>query len=238
MVIEFARGFCAPYNALKLLRKREIWPYFLGPLLINFCLFILGLIYLANQIDAALGTYLVDWAEWLVSIVWWSTAIALSSALFVAISLVAIPIASPFNDSLCSAILSLRIKSTDRNTKYFSWFKCLPSVIYNEFRKIRYILLLSLPLVVLTITPVINGFSPFAWFVFSLWVLAFEYLDYPLCLKYERSTQTLRRMRGSRSFSFGFGLGMFLITIVPLLNFFALPTGILAASFSCEKGYI
>jgi len=237
VLIEFVRGFCAPYRSLKLLRRREIWPYFLGPVLISSCLLIVGLIYFVSQIDSLLGTYLLDWAGCFASIIWWILAIAMSSVLFVLITLVAIPVASPFNDSLCSAILSTGGKNSSKSSSTFSWIRLFPAVIYNEFRKIRYIALLSLPLMVLTITPVINGLSPFTWFVFSLWVLAFEYLDYPLSYKCARSPQTLKIMRENRSFSFGFGLGMFFISIVPVLNIFALPTGVLAASFSYEKGY-
>ena len=237
MTVEFIRGLCAPYNALRLLRNRELWSYFLGPLLISLFLFFLSLIYLLTQIDKFLNNYLVGWAEWLLSAVWWSTAIAAGSVLFVVVSVLAIPIASPFNDSLCNAILSSG-RNIEKNRQFSILLTHFPSVICNEFRKLRYIILFSLPFIVLTIIPLVNGLSPFAWVFFSLWILAFEYFDYPMCLKNEKSSQTLRVMRKNRAFSIGFGLAMLFVTIVPILNFFSVPIGVLAASFSYQEGYL
>ena len=81
-----------------------------------------------------------------------------------------------------------------------------------------------------TFIPLINVVSPVLWVAFGSWMLALEYLSYPMenhNMKFKRVRQ---RLSEKRMISFGFGLAAMLGTMIPLVNFIIMPAAVAGAA--------
>ena len=87
-----------------------------------------------------------------------------------------------------------------------------------------------IPLLILSIIPLFNLISPVAWFAFGAWMLALEYVDYPMGNHNYRFRQIKRFMHSKRSLAVGFGGGVTLMTAIPIVNLFAMPVAVAAAT--------
>ena len=99
-----------------------------------------------------------------------------------------------------------------------------------EIRKTIYFLLWLIPLVLLTIIPVINVVAPFAWFLFAAWSFSLEYTDSPLGNRGMLFAEIREYNRNNRMRSLGLGTGVFVMTSIPVLNFLAMPVAVCAAT--------
>ena len=84
---------------------------------------------------------------------------------------------------------------------------------------------------VLLLVPPAYPFLPFLWVAFGAWVMALEYMDYPL----SNWNLTIRRqrvlLRKRRMLALGFGSGVTLLTTIPVLNFVAMPAAVIGGTF-------
>jgi CysZ protein len=67
----------------------------------------------------------------------------------------------------------------------------------------------------------------------TLWIwifLAFEFLSYPLSRRHYPFRQKLRIIWDYKELALGFGLGVFLILLVPLLNFICIPISVVGGT--------
>lgn len=88
----------------------------------------------------------------------------------------------------------------------------------------------ALPLGLLFLIPGINVAAPFIWALFSAWMLAIEYLDYPMANHALHFATQRRILRGNRLLAYGFGGGTLLLTMIPVLNFIAMPAAVAGAT--------
>ncbi len=66
--------------------------------------------------------------------------------------------------------------------------------------------------------------------MFGAWMLAIEYLDYPMGNQNLTFKQQLTIIKQNRFLCLGLGMAMMVMTIIPGLNFFAMPVGVAAAT--------
>lgn len=100
--------------------------------------------------------------------------------------------------------------------------------LFDEARKVLYALLWSIPFFILSLVLPLIG--PILWFLFSAWILALEYLDYPMASQGLRAREIRRRLRGHPVLSLGFGAATALLTMIPLVNFIAMPSAVAGAT--------
>jgi len=105
----------------------------------------------------------------------------------------------------------------------------VPSLV-SELRKLLYFLLRALPLGLLFLIPGVNLAAPFLWALFSAWMLVIEYIDYPMANHLLHFSTQRRLLRSRRLLSYGFGGGSLLLTMIPLLNFLAMPVSVAGAT--------
>ncbi len=108
--------------------------------------------------------------------------------------------------------------------------KGVAPAIISEAGKFGYFIARAIPLVVLFFIPVINIFAPAIWAIFSAWMLALEYSDYPLSnhgLLFKASKAVVKE---KRMVAFGFGGASMFCTLIPLINFFAMPAAVAGAT--------
>ena len=81
-----------------------------------------------------------------------------------------------------------------------------------------------------SLIPGINLIAPFAWFCFAAWMLAINYVDYPMGNHDFYFANVKDSLKKDRMTALGLGSGILLLTLIPGLNFFAMPVGVVSAS--------
>ena len=201
------------------------------PLTINIVLFALALYGVGQTLDYAIANYLPNWPEWIQWLIWLVFAALAAIVVFFTFSIVANILASPFTGLLADAVeRRLRGQSTAVGWTWRTLGAELARTLVGELRKLFYIGWRALPLLVLSVIPVVNLAAPPLWLLFGAWMLCMEYLDCPLGNHGRAFPWVLEEMRARRSLALGFGFAMTLVTIIPVLNFLAVPLGVAGAT--------
>lgn len=85
-------------------------------------------------------------------------------------------------------------------------------------------------MLILSVIPGLNVAAAPLWILFSAWMLAVEYADYPMAnhgLRFARQRELLSQRR---FLSLGFGAAVMLALVVPILNFVVIPAAVAGAS--------
>lgn len=227
----FVRGVKHGLSGIALITRPGIRLFVVIPLIINIGLFIVALTAVGMALDYAVDSYLGSWPEWIQGIVWVIFALLSAVVVFFSFSIVANIVASPFNSMLSEAVE--RHLQGSQQALPFSWARVardLGRTIPAELRKLLYIGLRALPLLVLSLIPVVNVVAPALWLLFGAWMLCLEYLDCPFGNHSVFFPSALNGMRKRRSLSLGFGLCITVFTLIPVLNFIAMPIGVAGAT--------
>jgi CysZ protein len=179
---------------------------------------------------------LPDWLSWLswleqgLEWVLWPLFIMLAALLvFYGFTLVANLIGAPFNGLLAEKVERLaRGAPLDKGLSMGQVLTELAPALLDEFRKILYALLWAVPFLILSL--VIPLVGPLLWFLFTAWILALEYLDYPMGNQGLKFREMRQRLRQRPALSLGFGAATGLMTLIPLVNFLAMPSAVAGAT--------
>ena len=209
------------------------------PLMINVVLFA-ALFYAAynhfGQLVDWLMSYLPQWAQdWLAWLLWPLFFIAASVIVFFTFTVVANLVGAPFNGFLAAAVerhLTGRAPAgSGRGLAAEVWH-----AVKGELRKLLYFAGWALVLLVLSFIPVVNFAVPVLWALFGAWMLALEYLDYPLGNQGRSFPQVRAAVRRRRLAALGFGGTAAIVTLVPLVNFIVMPVAVAGATaFYCRE---
>ena len=218
-------------QGLRLLNTAGLRAYILWPLCINTLLFA-ALIYVGiDRFDALLAWLLPDIFAWLRWLLWPIFALTALLVVFYAFALFANLIAAPFNGMLAEAV-EIHLRGVDA-VPAFSWstlLRQMPSMISAELAKLLYFTVRALPLLLLFLIPGVNLVAPLVWLAFCAWLLALEYLDYPMGnhgILFKAQRAHLKAYRGG---VFGFGSAALLMTLIPVVNFLAMPAAVAGAT--------
>ncbi len=218
-------------RGLRLIRLPGVRRFVLVPFLVNTLLFA-GLIWVgAREFEGLLEGLLPGWLDWLRWLLWPLFAIALLMVVFYAFTLVANLISSPFNGLLAEAVE--RQLTGRRPEGANNWKKLLADVLpalFSELRKLLYFVTRSLPALLLFVIPGVNVIAPFVWLAVSAWMLALEYADYPMGNHGLPFSEQRDRLREKRLMALGFGGATLAMTMIPVLNFVAVPTAVAGAT--------
>jgi len=230
-------GISYLFKALPLLTQKGIKSYVIIPLIINILFFSAGIYfgfaYFAEYMDKMLDTSglwswvaaIVDLIKPLLYILFGMTLLVL---IFYTFSIAANIIASPFNSLLAEATEKyLTGQSLNDSDGLKQIMKDLIPTIIMELRKLIYMILWSIPFLIILFVPVIG---PIIWFLFTAWMMSLQYMDYPMGnhkLKFgdQRALQAKQRL-----FSLGFGGVTMGASMIPFVNFIAMPTAVIAAT--------
>ncbi len=231
MIFQAVKGASYIIKGVSLLKLRGIKRYVVVPLVINITLFAGVIWYGFERFDTILEQYLPSWLEWLQIILWPLFVIASLLIVFFAFTLVANFLGAPFNSVLSEKIEEqLTQQKINSSEGYLDLLRGARVGVSNEFRKLLYIAARIFPLLLLFIIPGVNVFAPLLWFIFGAWFLAIEYLDYPMGNRNYPFKQQITVLKEKRVLCLGFGMALVLMTITPILNFFAMPIGVAAAT--------
>jgi CysZ protein len=222
-------------RGLRLIWRPGLRRYVALPLAVNVILFAALILYAWIRFEDFLQWlqgFLPGWLQWLEWLLWPLFVLSLLVVLLYTFTIVANLIGAPFNGLLAEAVeqhLTGR-RPDEQATSLKGWLIEAPRDLWAELRKVLYFLRWTVPFLFLFLVPGINVFAPFLWLAFSAWMLAVEYLDYPMGNHGIRFSEQRRRLRKRPMLSLSFGAGVLLLTLIPVLNFLAMPAAVAGAT--------
>jgi len=221
-------------EGLRLIRRPGLRRYVAMPLLISVVIFSAAIVAGVHWLEILLGWllgWLPGWLDWLRYLLWPLFALTGVLLVFYTFSLLTNLVAAPFNGLLAEAVE----RHLDGRTMEDAggWRELLGDILpslFSELRKLLYFALRALPLGLLFLIPAVNLAAPFLWALFSAWMLAIEYVDYPMANHRLHFAEQRKRLRGRKLLSWGFGGASLLMTMIPVVNFLAMPVSVAGAT--------
>lgn len=254
MISDFITGINYFFKGLGQITRPGLKRFVLVPAIISFAILSIILALAFYQFSDLLEwimpneSALSDWPEWLA----WIAAIFLSALkfllfiLFAVLSLIitsfsytilANLVASPFNGRLSEKTEEVYYSEKPIIDTETSLFKEIPSAILHEVRKILYFFKFLIPLIILSLIPVINIIAAPLWFLFGAWVLAVEYCDFPAGNNNHSFKDLKTKLAEKKALSFGFGAAASIITMIPILNFLVMPAAVIGATLLWKENH-
>jgi len=229
-MLSFIKGFYDCFSGFGLIFKSGIKRFVLIPFLINLGLFSLAAKLLSDQLDSWIEQLLPGWLAWLEWLIWPLFAIAMFLIVFYTFTIIANLIAAPFNSVLSARIEAIISGHPPEDINADRFIKIFIRTFQSELNKILYAIKWFIPLIIITIIPVINILAPFLWILFAAWFFALEYNDYPLANRGLFFDEVKSFNRNNRMRSLGLGTAVFILTSIPVINFLVMPVAVAGAT--------
>ena len=222
-------GFGYLASGIRLLVQPSIKRFVIMPILINILVFS-SMIYVSAQQFTLFMDWILPadaWYSMIRPLLWPLFAIAAVLIGFFTFSMVANMLASPFNNLLAQRVeehltgQKLSAKETELS---------IMNSIRNEIRKILYALSRAIPILILFLIPGVNIAAPAIWFLFGAWMMTIQYADFTMANHNLLFDEQRRRLKTKKIASLGFGTAVTLMTLTPILNFFAMPSAVAGAT--------
>ena len=234
--MDFIRGSRYLIRGFGLILKPGLRRFIAIPLAVNTLVFVALIWLFADQFSGLIDWLLPDadsaWIQVAASALWLLFAAASVMLVFFAFSLLANLIGAPFNGLLAEKVEThLRGKpGSGSDTDVKTLLRSIGPAFKNEFIKLAFFVGLMVTVLILALIPVLNLFFPLIWSLTGAWLLALEYLGYPM----ENSGLTFksvrRHIRQRRLLAMGFGFAVMGATLLPVLNFLIMPAATAGAT--------
>ncbi len=225
----FAAATYPVRGLLHLLRTPRLWKLALLPFLVNLVLYTLIAAFLFWFVsEKLLGDWLSgwpSWARWIAGIVAVLSALALMAFSFTILGNI---VASPLLDFLAErALADLRGRPLPEGGP---WYVEAVRSVGRQILKLVLFGGIQLVLLLVLLIPVVGVVHPVLSAVVTIFFLALEYLEYPLAA--DRVPFCGRFGYLFRHFRTAFGLGgsLFVIVLIPIVGYFALPACVVGAT--------
>lgn len=215
-------------RGFSLLLEPGIRLFVILPILVNVLIFGTLSYLTLDKLGQWIGQ-VIDWLpQWLGFLEWllWPLAVVLVLVIVMYVfSTVANLIAAPFNGLLSEKVEEMLTgeEVAGRET-IVQAILSFPRSIGRECHKLLYYL--GFAILTLIASFVISPFSPLLWFAMNAWMMAIEYLDYPMDNRGMRFSESRRRTGSQRATSFSFGALVMVGTMIPLLNLIIMPAAV------------
>ena len=220
-------------KGFSMLRLPELRKFVLIPLIINILLFasMSVLLYSSlNDLILELVAGLPEWLQWVDWLIWLLLGASIILFAYFTFTIVANIISAPFNGILSEAVEDYKLGKKESDNSLGSVFAEIIPALQDEWQKIFYSLSRSLPLLILLLIPGINLLASILWILFGTWVLSLQYLDYPLSNQKILLAQQRSLLKTKKWLILGFGGAVMLGTLLPILNFFIVPSAVVAST--------
>lgn len=212
------------FKGAKLLTNPQLRSFVLIPILINIVLYSIALVvgyHYVEELIAQQTSSWLQWVNWLLLPLFFVLFFAVS---FFSFTVLANLIASPFYGVLAArtqAIISGEAQVVEQP---------LLQVIKAEAKRMLYIIVRMLPLLVLFVIPVVNIAASFIWAIFGAWCLAMEFMAYPLENEGLLFAEQKELLKSARLGTLGFGAITMLGLTLPVLNIIVGPAAVIGAT--------
>lgn len=234
-MIDFIQGSRYLLSGFKLINQSGVRRFAYIPILINTLLFTAAIWFAINQFSYWMAQLTPSWLpEWLASglmwILWPLFAILIILIVFFSFSILANIVAAPFNGLLAEAVEKKLSNQPPPEQTFWQLLADTPRMIFNELRKLAYLLKWMIPLFIVSLLPGINVIAPLLWLFLSSWILALDYHDYPMGNHLLGFKQQRDLLRTNRSLALGFGMTTLGATLIPIVNFLIIPVAVAGAT--------
>ena len=227
-------GIGALLKGFRMLTHRQLRAFVVLPVLLNIILYT-AIIYLAaiqfNHFNAWLTNWLPSWLAWLHWLLWPLFVLAAAIVVVYTFTFLGNIVGAPFNELLASKVMALQGCTSDiEEDGVVSFIKEIPYAIGMQLRLLWYYLPRALGLLIVFVIPGLQIIAPFIWLAFNAWVLAMQYLDYPIEIKKQSFSQLQEFMHTNRGPSFSFGMGVLGASLIPGINLISMPAAVIGAA--------
>jgi Uncharacterized protein involved in cysteine biosynthesis len=204
------------------------------PLLINVVLIGGAFWWLFTRLGSwipSLMSHVPDWLQWLSYLLWPIAVLSILLVFGYFFSTLANWIAAPFNGLLAEQLEARLTGATPPDVGIAGIMKDLPRIMKREWQKLAWYLPRALVLLLLYFIPGVGQtVAPVLWFLFSAWMLAIQYCDYPFDnhkVPFKTMREALRTQKGT---NMQFGALVSLFTLIPVLNLVIMPVAVCGAT--------
>jgi len=227
-------GFGYFFQGFTLALTPGIRRFVIFPLLANIVLVGSALFYLFSNLNEWITSwmsYVPTWLDWLSYILWPILTITILGTFSYFFSTIANFIAAPFNGLLAEKVEEKLTGKPAAQQNMVSLIKDTPRILLRELQKMKYILPKAIGLFILLLIPALGQtVAPLLWFIFSAWVMAIQYCDYPFDnhkVPFQSMRQDLKQNQGK---AYGFGMLVAFVTAIPVLNLIIVPVAVCGAT--------
>lgn len=220
-------------DGFSLITKPGIKRFVIIPFCINLLLF-LGLFFLLRHYMSAFNNwvthFLPSWLHWLAIILWFIFFIAFMLIFIYTFVTIANLIAAPFNSLLAEKVEIYLTGKTVPSRSLFENVKDTPRIVMRQLAIIGYYLPRALLLLILFFIPIIHVFAAILWFLLNAWFMTLTYLDYPSD-NHQIPINTVKELMSEKKWlALGFGMSTLIATMIPIINFVAIPAAVAGAT--------
>ncbi len=234
MAVNPVSGASYMIKGMGLIMAPGLRRFVLVPLLINVAVFVSAIWYGITAFESFtlwMQSKVPSWLQWLEWLLWPLFVLTLLILVFYGFSLVANLIAAPFNGLLAEKVeLHLTGRPLSEGGGLNRALRELVPTLIDELGKLLYALLWAIPFLILFLIPGINLAAPVLWFLYSAWMFALEYTDYPMGNHGIKAREMRARLRQRRLLGLGFGAATAGLTMVPVVNFIVMPSAVAGAT--------
>ncbi|NKF50371.1 sulfate transporter CysZ [Shewanella sp. WXL01] len=222
------------FEGLQLIKQPGLRVFVVIPLLVNFVLFGSAMYFAFGKLGELfewMNAQLPEYLAWLDFFLW---PLAVSSLLVVmsfVFSSVMNWIAAPFNGLLAEKVENHLTGKSLNSGNTVDLIKDLPRIMKREWTKFKYYLPRAIGFLVLFLLPGVGQtIAPILWFLFTSWMMAIQYCDYPFDNHKVPFDDMKRALSNTKGTSYSFGASVTLFSMIPILNLFVMPIAICGAT--------
>lgn len=229
----FIDGMSYLIDGFSLIAKPGLKRFVIIPLLINIILF-MALFFVfrhyLNIFNAWFSGYLPSWLHWLEIVLWLLFLISFFLVFIYLFVTIANLISAPFNSFLAEKVELYLTGKIPQSRTLWENIKDIPRIIGRQLAILGYYIPRAVLLLILFFIPVVQAVAAFLWFLFNAWYMTLTYIDYPsdnhrIPIYHVRMWLNRKRWVGM-----GFGLSVLVATMIPFVNFFAIPAAVAGAT--------
>ena len=221
-------------RGFSLIREKGLKRFVLIPLVVNLTLFASLFSWLMVKLDELVTkalNYLPSWLDWLEYLMWPLAVITILVLFSFLFSAIANWIAAPFNGILAERVELLLTNERLPEMGFLDLAKDMPRLFGREWAKFKYYLPRAIGFLLLFLLPLVGQtLAPLLWFLFTAWMMAIQYLDYPFDNHKIPFDDMKIALRYQRSASFSFGMTATLLAMIPLVNLIVMPVAVCGAT--------
>lgn len=236
--MQLGKGFEYFLSGFSLISQKGLKRFVLIPLLINLVLFGSSLFFIIGWIEQGVNYvngYLPDFLSWLEFIIWPSALLLVLFIYSMVFTVITNFIAAPFNGLLSEKVELYLTGQRVNDDGLADLLKDVPRMLGRELAKLMYYLPKALLfLILLLFIPV---FGQVMWFLFSAWMFAVQYIDYPFDnhkIPFAEARQHLKQKQG---LSYGFGSAVLIFSMMPIVNLIVMPVAVCGATRLFVENY-
>jgi CysZ protein len=223
------------FQGFELIKTKGLKRFVLVPLVINLLLFSSAFYFLLDYIQLSVNHIISIVPQWMsfikdaLSYILWPIAIITVLLLFALIfGTLANWIAAPFNGFLSEKVERYLSGEEMGDEGLLDALKDTPRALAREFSKLVYFIPRAIGfLLIFFFVPL---FGQIIWFLFTAWMMAVQYVDYPFDNHKADFRLTRDSLRQGKSRAFSFGIMVNIFSFIPVINFMVIPISICGAT--------